>query len=83
MLVIKDDYNKRLETNRICTFNTTLQDREVKKIIATQLRHYFYIADQWVKRTKYYKNIVRNLESNYNKKNKDLILEKKDSFYLN
>ena len=39
--------------------------------------------NQQVKRTKYYKNIVRNLESNYNKKNKDLILEKKDLFYLN
>jgi hypothetical protein len=39
--------------------------------------------DQWVKRAKYYKNIVRNLGPNYNKKNKDPILEKKDSSYLN
>jgi hypothetical protein len=39
--------------------------------------------DQWVKRAKYYKNIVRNLGPDYNKKNKDPILEKKDSSYLN
>jgi hypothetical protein len=32
---------------------------------------------------KYYKNIIRNLRSNYNKKDKDFILEKKDLFYLN
>jgi hypothetical protein len=39
--------------------------------------------DKWVKRAEYYKNIVRNLGPNYNKKDKDLILEKKDSSYSN
>ena len=39
--------------------------------------------DQWVKRAKYYKNIIRNLGPNYNKKNKNPVLKKKDSFYLN
>jgi hypothetical protein len=39
--------------------------------------------DQWVKRAKYYENIVRNLGPDYNKKDKDSIPEKKDSSYLN
>jgi hypothetical protein len=51
--------------------------------MATQLQRCFRIADQWVKRAKYYKNIVRNLGPNYNKKDKDSIPEKKDSSYLN
>ena len=83
ILAIKDDYNKRLETNRIYTLNATLQDYKVKKIMATQLRRRFYTADQWVKRTKYYKNIVRNLGPDYDKKDKNPIPEKKDLSYLN
>jgi hypothetical protein len=51
--------------------------------MATQLRRRFYTTDQWVKRAKYYKNIVRNLGPDYNKKNKNPILEKKDSSHLN
>jgi hypothetical protein len=39
--------------------------------------------DKWVKRAEYYENIVRNLGPDYNKKDKDSILEKKDSSYLN
>ena len=35
MLAIKDDYNKRLKINQICTLNAILKDREVKKIMAT------------------------------------------------
>jgi len=52
-------------------------------MMATQLRRRFRITDQWIKRAEYYKNIVRNLRPDYNKKNKDLILEKKDSSYSN
>jgi hypothetical protein len=51
--------------------------------MATQLRRRFYTTDQWVKRAKYYKNIVKNLGPNHNKKDKDPIPEKKDSSYLN
>jgi len=82
-LAIKDDYNKRSKIDRIYTLNTILKDHEVKKIIVTQRRRRFYTVDKWVKRAKYYKNIVRNLGPNHNKKNKDPILEKKDSSYLN
>jgi hypothetical protein len=35
ILAIKDDYNKRLEIDRICTLDAILKDCEVKKIIAT------------------------------------------------
>ena len=52
-------------------------------MMATQLRRRFYTADQWIERAEYYKNIVRNLRPDYNKKDKDLILEKKDSSYSN
>jgi hypothetical protein len=71
MLAIKDDYNKRLEIDRICTLDAVLKDREVKKIMATQRRQCFYIADKWVKKAEYYENIVRNLGSNPDKKKKD------------
>ena len=83
ILAIEDDYDERSETDRIRTLNTVLQDRKVKKMMATQLRRRFRTADQWIKRAEYYKNIVRNLKPDYNKKDKDLILKKKDSFYLN
>jgi hypothetical protein len=52
-------------------------------MMATQLRRRFRTADQWIKRAEYYKNIVKNLGPDYNKKDKDLILEKKDSSHLN
>jgi hypothetical protein len=71
MLVIKDDYNKRLEIDRICTLDAVLKDREVKKIMATQRRWHFRTADKWVEKAEYYKNIVRNLGSDPNKKEKD------------
>jgi hypothetical protein len=35
MLVIKDDYNKRSEIDRIYTLNIVLKDYEIKKIMAT------------------------------------------------
>jgi hypothetical protein len=41
--------------------------------MATQQRQRFYNIDKWVKRAEYYKNIIRNLESDPNKKNKDSI----------
>ena len=52
-------------------------------MMATQLRRRFRITDQWVERAKYYENIVRNLRPDYNKKDKDLIPENKDSSHLN
>ena len=52
-------------------------------MMAIQLWRRFYITDQWIERAEYYKNIVRNLRPNYNKKDKDPILKKKDSSYLN
>jgi len=52
-------------------------------MIVTQLRRRFRTADQWVERAEYYENIVKNLRPDYNKKDKDPILEKKDSSYLN
>ena len=52
-------------------------------MMATQLRRRFYTADQWIERAEYYENIVRNLRPDYDKKDKDLILKKKDSSYLN
>ena len=52
-------------------------------MMAIQLRRRFRITDQWIERAEYYKNIVRNLRPDYDKKDKDLILEKKDSSYLN
>ena len=52
-------------------------------MMATQLQRRFRITDQWIERAEYYENIVRNLRPNYNKKDKDLILEKKDSSHLN
>ena len=52
-------------------------------MIATQLRRRFRTTDQWIERTKYYENIMRNLRPDYNKKDKDFILEKKDSSHLN
>jgi hypothetical protein len=82
-LAIKNDYNKRSEINQIYTLNIILKDCKVKKIIATQQRRRFYTINKWVKRAKYYKNIVRNLGPNYNKKDKDPILEKKDLSYSN
>jgi len=51
--------------------------------MATQLQRRFRITDQWIERAEYYENIVRNLRPNYNKKDKDLILEKKDSSHSN
>ena len=83
ILAIEDDYDERSETDRIRTLDTVLQDREVKKMMATQLRRRFRTTDQWIKRAEYYKNIVRNLRPDYDKKDKDLILEKKDSSYSN
>jgi hypothetical protein len=83
MLVIKDDYNKRSEIDQIRTLDAILKDREVKKMMATQRRQCFYTADKWVERAEYYENIVRNLGLNHNKKDKDPILEKKDSSYSN
>jgi len=83
ILAIEDDYDERSETDRIRILNTILQDRKVKKMMATQLRRRFRTIDQWIKRAEYYKNIVRNLRPDYNKKDKDLILEKKDSSHLN
>jgi len=52
-------------------------------MMATQLQRRFRITDQWIERAEYYENIVRNLRPNYNKKDKDLILEKKDSSHSN
>ena len=83
ILAIEDDCDERSETDRIRTLDTALQDREVKKMMATQLRRRFRTADQWIERAEYYENIVRNLRPDYDKKDKDLILKKKDSSYLN
>ena len=52
-------------------------------MMATQLRRRFYTADQWIERAEYYENIVRNLRPDYDKKDKDPILEKKDSSHSN
>jgi hypothetical protein len=52
-------------------------------MMATQLRRRFRTIDQWIKRAEYYENIIKNLRLNYNKKDKDLILEKKDSSHSN
>ena len=52
-------------------------------MMATQLRRRFYTTDQWIERAEYYENIIRNLRPDYNKKDKDSILEKKDSSYSN
>ena len=52
-------------------------------MMATQLQRRFRITDQWIERAEYYENIVRNLRPDYNKKDKDPILEKKDSSYSN
>jgi hypothetical protein len=83
MLAIEDDCDERSETDRIRTLDAALQDREVKKMMATQLRRRFRTADQWVERAEYYENIVRNLGPDHDKKDKDPIPEKKDSSHSN
>ena len=52
-------------------------------MMAIQLRRRFRITDQWVERAEYYENIVKNLRPDYDKKDKDPILEKKDSSHSN
>jgi hypothetical protein len=70
-LAIKDNYDKRLEIDQICTLDAVLKDREVKKMMATQRRRRFRTMDKWVEKAEYYKNIVRNLGSDPDKKEKD------------
>jgi hypothetical protein len=78
MLAIEDDCDERSEIDRIRTLDAALKDREVKKMMATQRRRRFRTADEWVEKAEYYENIVRNLGSDPDKKEKDSTQEKKD-----